>query len=165
MRAPTYTDSKQGLSQACDLLRFAERAKKRMAEAREQKKISLPPPGYLWVLTGMIIFVLILVVAHKNQSKPVTPESLGTELITRADAPRANVPEVRRASYVIGAHYNIGTEQAPFMVRYLGTRASIDDLLRVPKPEEGDMYWVPSTGHCWFLTRVGSTHRLSWVDP
>jgi hypothetical protein len=167
MRASTYTDSKQGLAQACDLLRYAEQAKKRMAEARKQ--ISLPPPGYLWVLTGLIVFVLILVVAHKNQPNPVTPESLGavpiTEPATHADTPRASVPEVRRASYVIGAKYNIGTEQAPFNVIFCGTEASIDKLMRVPHPQEGDMYWVPATGHCWFLTRVGSAHRLSWVDP
>jgi hypothetical protein len=72
---------------------------------------------------------------------------------------------VRRASYVIGAKYNIGTEQAPFNVIFRGTEASIDKLMRVPHPQEGDMYWVANTGHCWFLTRVGSTHRLSWVDP
>jgi hypothetical protein len=160
MRIPTYTDSKQGLAQACDLLRYAAQAKKRM-----------PPPGYLWVLTGMVLLVLTLMVAHQNEPKPkpVTQESLGSVPITEAavcaDAPRADVPEVRRASYVIGAQYNIGTEQAPFNVIFRGTEASIDKLMRVPHPREGDMYWVPDTGHCWFLTRVGSTHRLSWVDP
>jgi hypothetical protein len=173
MQAPVHADSREGLRQASDLLRYAARAKIRMAEAR--RKISLPPAGYLWVLAAMIIFVLILVVAHQNQPKPVTPEYpsavpipgavLVTEPATRVDAPRANVPEVRRATYVIGAHYNIGTEQAPFNVIFRGTKASIDKLLLVPNPHEGDMYWVPATGHCWFLTRVGGTHRLSWVDP
>jgi hypothetical protein len=162
MRTPTYTDSKQGLAQACDLLRYAEQAKKRMTEAR--RKISLPPAGYLWVLAGMIIFVLILVVAHQNQPKPVAPAS--PERITApSNSPsipevrRASlvVPEVRRASYVIGAHYN--------NLVFRGTKVSIDDLMRVPNPQEGDMYWVPATGNYWFLTRVGSTHRLSWVDP
>jgi hypothetical protein len=162
MRPQTYTDSKQGLAQACDLLHYAHQAKQRMAEAR--RKISLP--GYLWVLIGLISFVLILVVARKDQ--------LGAS-VTRADALPANVsevrraslvvPEVRRASYVIGAQYNIGTEQTPFNVVFRGAKASIDALMRVPKPLEGDMYWVSATGHCWFLTRVGSTHRLSWVDP
>jgi hypothetical protein len=83
-------------------------------------------------------------------------------------APRAaNVPkpEVRRASYVIGADYNLGTAQAPFIVRFLGARTSMDQLMRVPNPQVGDMYWVGDTGHYWFLTRVGSTQRLSWVDP
>jgi hypothetical protein len=156
MRAATYPDSRQGLAQACDLLRYAEQAKKRMAEAR--RKISLPPAAYLWVLIGLITFVLLLVVAHKNQPTPS---------VTRVDVAQANVPEVRRASlvvpevrrasYVIGAHYN--------NLVFRGTKASIDDLLRVLNPQEGDMYWVPATGNYWFLTRVGSTRRLSWVDP
>jgi hypothetical protein len=156
MRTSTYTDSRQGLAQACDLLRYAEQAKKRMAEAR--RKISLPPASYLWVLIGLVSFVLLLVVTHKNQPAPS---------VTRVDVAPANVPEVRRASlvvpevrrasYVIGAHYN--------NLVFRGTKASIDDLMRVLNPQEGDMYWVPATGNYWFLTRVGSTHRLSWVDP
>jgi hypothetical protein len=148
MRTQAYTDSKQGLAQACDLLRYAEQAKKRMAEAR--RKISLPPAGYLWVLIGLVSFVLLLIVTHKN----VDVAQVNVPEVRRASLV---VPEVRRASYVIGAHYN--------NLVFRGTKASIDDLMRVPNPKEGDMYWVPATGNYWFLTRVGSTHRLSWVDP
>jgi hypothetical protein len=113
-----------------------------------------------------VVFALgaVLSIFHVDK-QPVASPYVSAAPARATNLPEVRAPEVRRATYVIGADYNLGTEEVPFIVRFLGAKTSIDELMRVPNPQIGDMFWVSDTGHYWFLTHVGSTQRLSWVDP
>ena len=168
MQAPLVSDSREQLRQASDLVRYAAKAQQRMDEAKAQKSwLSVLKRWFIEMPCLMLCATVFglgaaLSVFHVNKQPAVQPAQPTVQDMFPGAVP---VPEVRRASYVIGADYNLGTAQAPFIVRFLGARTSMDQLMRVPNPQVGDMYWVGDTGHYWFLTRVGSTQRLSWVDP
>jgi hypothetical protein len=170
MQAPLVSDSREQLRQASDLVRHAAKAQQRMDEAQAQKPwLNVLKRWFMEMPCLMLCAVVLglgaaLAVFHVDK-QPTAPPYASAVPDRTTNVPEVRAPEVRRASYVIGADYNLGTAQAPFIVRFLGARTSIDQLMRVPNPRVGDMYWVSDTGHYWFLTRVGSTQRLSWVDP